>query len=92
LYSCQLFLEETVRKILSLSILLAVTGGASAQEASIPMQKILDGGAKIVTSIEGRLIFQKGNQVFSCAYDISGPQQTVAGYLIRTSYLCVPLH
>ena len=58
----------------------------------MPMQHLLDGGFRIVTEIAGRLILQKDKQVFSCAYDFSGPQQAVSGDLIHTTYMCVPLH
>jgi hypothetical protein len=63
-----------------------------AQEAPVPMQQLLDGGAKVITAIAGRLIVQKESQVFSCGYNSSAPQQAVGGDLIRTNYVCVPLH
>jgi hypothetical protein len=55
------------------------------------MQRLLDGGFRIATTIAGRLIVQKDSQVFSCGYDSSAPERPVGGDLIRTSYLCVPL-
>jgi hypothetical protein len=87
----QLLEASPVHKPLALAIFLTVTSAAAAQEAPMPMQRLLDGGFRIATTIAGRLIVQKDSQVFSCGYDSSAPERPVGGDLIRTSYLCVPL-
>ena len=71
---------------------MGLSNAAGAADAPVPMQQLLDGGFKVVSSVSGRLILQKDAQVYSCGYDIAGPQQTVAGDLIHTKYACLLLH
>jgi hypothetical protein len=81
-----------MRIVLSLAMLVAITSAADAADSPVQMQSLLDSGFRVVAANNGRLILQNDKQVFSCGPDASGREMAIGADIIRTSYVCAPLH